>query len=550
MFEFTGFPSIARLRRDCVISEKIDGCVTATASITMADGSKKKIKDVVVGDVVLGQDESGALVPSAVLNTFRNGTTKDWLTVRGHRLSMGRGPSTTSVRVTANHRFYVEGTGYVRADKLVPGVHKIRTHHSDLALTAVQRSVLLGILLGDGSISTAASGSQSLAWSHSVDQLDYLEWTVAALGSLSHIDKCIRTSGYGSEMHSARTVFHPGINEVFDGFDKPAGTIPYTTVEMFNPIVLAYWYMDDGSLVHDHGQEDRVTLSTHSFSDESHKILRAALYKLGIDSAVQETSKGSFLRINANSADLMFCMIAPYLPPSMQYKLPAYYRGSTGWLPTSTEGNYRTVTADIDILSVEPWVPRAAYQKYDVETETHNYFVGSVLTHNSNACVVFEQEEGSEFYSFAVQSRKRFITPDSDNFGFAKWAYDNETALWNTLGPGRHYGEWWGSGIQRGYGLTKGERRFSLFNTARWKDVDFSAVQGLGVVPELFVGEFSTENIDQAKAALLEFGSVASPGFDRPEGIVVYHTASKSLYKVTYGPEDSYEWGPNPSKGV
>jgi hypothetical protein len=154
------------------------------------------------------------------------------------------------------------------------------------------------------------------------------------------------------------------------------------------------------------------------------------------------------------------------------------------------------------------------------------------------------------YYGVMAQSRKRLITPQDDNFGFARWVQNNAEQLAKTLGPGLHFGEWWGSGIQRGYGLTKGEKRFSLFNTARWKDVDFSAVQGLGVVPELFVGEFSTENIDQAKAALLEFGSVASPGFDRPEGIVVYHTASKSLYKVTYGPEDSYEWGPNPSKGV
>lgn len=166
----------------------------------------------------------------------------------------------------------------------------------------------------------------------------------------------------------------------------------------------------------------------------------------------------------------------------------------------------------------------------------------------SNGCLVFEQQEGSEFYSFIVQSRKRVIAPGNDNFGFAAWAYEHETTLWNTLGPGRHFGEWMGSGIQRGYGLPKGERRFLLFNTARWKDVDLSAIPGLGVVPELWRGEFSTENIDRVKAELLETGSHVNPGFMNVEGIVVYHTASKSSYKVTYGPEDSYEWGNNPTK--
>ena len=62
-------------------------------------------------------------------------------------------------------------------------------------------------------------------------------------------------------------------------------------------------------------------------------------------------------------------------------------------------------------------------------------------------------------------SRTRWISPEADNFGFAAWARAHRDELL-TLGPGRHFGEWWGVGIQRGYGLS--ERRFSLFNTQRW----------------------------------------------------------------------------------
>ena len=52
-------------------------------------------------------------------------------------------------------------------------------------------------------------------------------------------------------------------------------------------------------------------------------------------------------------------------------------------------------------------------------------------------------------------SRTRWITPDSDNFGFARWGEQHRVEL-AALGPGRHFGEWWGSGIQRGYGLENG----------------------------------------------------------------------------------------------
>src|SRR5262245_32131020 len=65
-------------------------------------------------------------------------------------------------------------------------------------------------------------------------------------------------------------------------------------------------------------------------------------------------------------------------------------------------------------------------------------------------------------------SRTRYITPTDDNMGFAKWVEANAEQLL-ALGPGRHYGEWWGQKIQRTYGLT--EKRFSLFNVSRWHAV-------------------------------------------------------------------------------
>ena len=65
-------------------------------------------------------------------------------------------------------------------------------------------------------------------------------------------------------------------------------------------------------------------------------------------------------------------------------------------------------------------------------------------------------------------SRNRFVTPENDNYNFAKWVTVNSLELIHELGLGVHYGEWWGSGIQRGYGLQGGVKNFSLFNTDRW----------------------------------------------------------------------------------
>lgn len=129
-------------------------------------------------------------------------------------------------------------------------------------------------------------------------------------------------------------------------------------------------------------------------------------------------------------------------------------------------------------------------------------------------------------------SRNRYLTPQADNFGFAAWVSMNAEDLFK-LGEGRHYGEWWGSGIQRGYGLTNGEKRFSLFNAWRWNDDNPNRPACCGVVPNLYTGPFSTDATSAALDRLRTFGSVASPGFMKPEGIVIYLSAARTYFKQT-----------------
>lgn len=133
-------------------------------------------------------------------------------------------------------------------------------------------------------------------------------------------------------------------------------------------------------------------------------------------------------------------------------------------------------------------------------------------------------------YFFAA-SRQRWITPQDDNFGFAKWVKENADLLIQ-LGPGHHFGEWWGKGINRGYGIE--DRRFSLFNTAKWQ---WSISRPVGInclcVPILYEGDFSTGAVYMALERLKLDGSKAAPGFMDPEGIIIYHTAGNVLFKKT-----------------
>ncbi len=154
-------------------------------------------------------------------------------------------------------------------------------------------------------------------------------------------------------------------------------------------------------------------------------------------------------------------------------------------------------------------------------------------------CVATEKIDGAnvgvtiaeDFTTMRVNSRTKWITLADDYKGFARWVEQHREELLK-LGPGRHNGEWWGSGIGRGYGLPQGEKRFSLFNPVRWGD---PAVRPAccGVVPILGQGMDIRAVTEDALTLLREKGSQVAPGFMRPEGIVIFHTASNIMFKVT-----------------
>lgn len=151
-------------------------------------------------------------------------------------------------------------------------------------------------------------------------------------------------------------------------------------------------------------------------------------------------------------------------------------------------------------------------------------------------------------------SRTRFLWGSiqdeihNDNHGFAQWVKANKEELLK-LGNGYHYGEWWGKGIQRGYGLE--EKRFSLFNTGRWclfneepklisidpktkaEKYQEKLPDCCYVVPILYEGIFSEEMIGNTLMTLKEYGSKAVKGFMKPEGIVIYHKQGNLYFKKT-----------------
>jgi hypothetical protein len=130
-------------------------------------------------------------------------------------------------------------------------------------------------------------------------------------------------------------------------------------------------------------------------------------------------------------------------------------------------------------------------------------------------------------------SRERWLTnadgtppeKNRDNYGFGAWVHERAESL-RRLGPGYHYGEFHGKGIQRHYDLP--DKRWSSFEY--WRD-DIQ-IPDVCVVPVLYTGEPANSVWDTLIDELRANGSVLYPGFMKPEGVVItFKNMNKAKFK-------------------
>lgn len=178
-------------------------------------------------------------------------------------------------------------------------------------------------------------------------------------------------------------------------------------------------------------------------------------------------------------------------------------------------------------MEFKPWpkITRVEKRRSPVFTEkldgTNACIVWSHTGQDENTIALIDTDEGPMF--MWAQSRTRFITPNNDNYGFAKWAVENKEEL-ASLGVGYHYGEWWGQGIQRTYGLE--EKKFSLFNILRWGE-NPNTPACVDVVPII-----PFDNEYEVKEYLITNGSVAVPGYMKPEGAIMFDLDTETYFKI------------------
>lgn len=448
------------LESEISVTIKMHGCLPAKQTITMADGTLKKIKDVKVGDYVLGYDHSkNQAVSTKVLNTFINGKTKEWVKITKKSVINNNGKIKKNLVVTKNHKLYVKNKGYIDFSQYCIG-DVIFSQRLDYNLDEIRKSILTGILLGDGYLDVHNATKWAISYGHKIDHECYIDYINQVLSNFSTQHKRIRISGYGTTMIDSRTKHSNTINTNFnDWLVNGKKIIPNNLV--LDKYVLAFWYMDDGNLGHTGLQEDRVNFAICGFNDLDCQNLNLALKAYGFNNyTFYKDSKGyNRLRLNASDAKKLFNDICHLMPDCMQYKLPKEYRNKfvNYTLDECIMTNYveESILEKIEVVSSD-YIGRFT-KKYDIETDTHNFFAGDILVHNSSAVVskvlanrkLSLIEKIKKFFGFAVQTQhyiglaaSRGVIKDPMNFdGFDLWV-DNANKILPFIGNGTSvYGE-------------------------------------------------------------------------------------------------------------
>lgn len=115
-------------------------------------------------------------------------------------------------------------------------------------LSKEQKSLLIGLLLGDGTISS----NYVFKLSHSESQREFLEWKVRLLNEFGFknngIKEYISTCGYniGKKVLYSQMSLNPTIKALRRTVYVPKKTITRKLLNWLNPLGLAIWYMDDG----------------------------------------------------------------------------------------------------------------------------------------------------------------------------------------------------------------------------------------------------------------------------------------------------------------
>ena len=366
------------------------GCMSYNTRITLADGSQEKIGKIVnqrMDVEVLSYDPvTCQIVPRKIVSWFNNGPAERFLQFT---VTKSGGNGRSQFAATENHLVRTPG-GWRAAGELIAGDRLLVSEPH--RLSDQQMQVVLGSLMGDGNLSPNRHGRSGVRFrlGHSAKQAAYLDWKVSLLGNI----KCARSANAKGAVFADFTPLAE-LAELHDVVYFGAGKkhLTWDYLKALTPLALAIWYMDDGSFTlrpkglqeRTQGGSGRIEICVEAMSEGSRERLVQYLRDThGLDVRLRAAGalKKAVLVFSTAGTEKFQKLVAPFVHPSMEYKLLPRFRQQFSVQPEYAEPELRLQPARILDIHVKPRT--RSMNRFDIEVEgNHNYFVDGVMVHNS-----------------------------------------------------------------------------------------------------------------------------------------------------------------------
>lgn len=201
----------------------------------------------------------------------------------------------------------------------------VRNLRNSLSLSQIQRSLIYGTMMGDGSIygnAYAKHKNYRLQIIQTDSQKELVWWKFGLLRNF-----VLKEPQYLNANNSwrFRTISHPEIMGIYEMFYRNGKKVVPENIEEIikDKLALAVWYMDDGCKDTSYGLEKGLIINTQNFSVAEQQRLIELLEKIhGIRVRINKDRRWYRLHIGVKFQHKFAQLIKDYIIDILKYKLP------------------------------------------------------------------------------------------------------------------------------------------------------------------------------------------------------------------------------------
>ncbi len=305
------------LSREDVFIGNVLKCLRYNALVQLGDGSWERVGRLVRAKyegTAMSVSADGSIVPRRVIGWHESPLDGRRVFKLTYRSAKNAGAGRVSIQLTGDHPVLTR-RGFVPVEELRSS-DRIATGQG---LSRLAYDVACGTVLGDGHLN---AGRAHLAFSHSMRQKEYALFKASLLAELRpQSEEFFVAAVVGGDrtypVVQVRTRAHRALAVLRRDFYRPKKVVPEWLEADLNERMLAFWFMDDGHTRIRSDRQPRAEIATIGFSDRDLQILLRGLERLGLPAKALRRR----LHFDVRSTRTLSELIAPYVPPSMRYKL-------------------------------------------------------------------------------------------------------------------------------------------------------------------------------------------------------------------------------------